>query len=55
VTVTYAVTVSTLVPQWATNTAVVGAPGYRGITRTATVRLNVTRVYLPLTLRSGVR
>jgi uncharacterized repeat protein (TIGR01451 family) len=55
VTVTYAVTVSTLVPQWATNTAVVGAPGYRGITRTATVRLNVMRVYLPLTLRSGVR
>jgi uncharacterized repeat protein (TIGR01451 family) len=54
VSVTYAVTVSTRVPQRATNTAVVGAPGYQGITRTATVRLNAMRVYLPLTLRSWV-
>jgi uncharacterized repeat protein (TIGR01451 family) len=55
VTVTYAVTVSTLIPQRATNTAVVGAPGYQGITRTATVRLNRRHIYLPLTFRSWVR
>jgi uncharacterized repeat protein (TIGR01451 family) len=52
VTVTYAVTVTATVPQTITNAAVIAMPGYEFITRTATVRVNWLRVYLPLVMRN---
>jgi len=61
VTITYAATVTyitsgtiTLVlPQVITNTAVIAAPGYETITRTATVRTNWLQTYLPLVMRDS--
>jgi hypothetical protein len=45
------VTVSATTPQAITNTAVIAAPSYRTITRTATVWVNWRQFYLPLFLR----
>ncbi len=61
ITVTYAATVTytlsgtatVILPQIITNTAVIAAPGYQTITRTATVRTNWHSIYLPLVLRNG--
>ncbi len=53
VTVTYAVTVSTAVPQAITNTAVIAAPGYQTITRTAMIIANGYTIYLPLLMRNN--
>ncbi len=46
VTVTYAVTVSTVKPQQITNWAVIAAPGYETVTRTATITV-VTPLTIP--------
>lgn len=51
VTVTYAVTASATTAQVITNTAVIAAPGYQSVTRTATVQINRWSLYLPLVLR----
>jgi len=51
VTVTYAVTVSTTTPQVITNTAVIVAPGYQTISRTATVYATPRRLFLPVVMR----
>ena len=59
VTVTYATTVTyalsgtatAILPQVITNTAVIVAPGYQTITRTAIVRTYWQSVYLPLVMR----
>jgi uncharacterized repeat protein (TIGR01451 family) len=49
VTVTYAVTVSAIAPQTVTNSAVVAAPGYPPITRTATLSVVLPSDYPDLT------
>jgi uncharacterized repeat protein (TIGR01451 family) len=60
VTVTYAATVTHILsgtiiiiaPRVVTNTAVIAAPGYEPITRTATLRANWQHLYLPLVTRN---
>jgi len=51
VTVTYAVTVTATAPQIITNAAIIAIQNYEPITRTATLRTNWLRVYLPLLMR----
>jgi uncharacterized repeat protein (TIGR01451 family) len=53
VTVTFAVTVNTLITQVVANTAIIAAPGYPTITRTATIIANGYAVYLPLVMRNS--
>jgi uncharacterized repeat protein (TIGR01451 family) len=55
ITITYAVTASVAESQVITNTAVIVAPGYQTITRTATVTVQVVNwqnIYLPLVMRN---
>ena len=62
ITITYAATVTyvlsgtatVILPQVITNTAIIAAPGYQTVTRTATVRTNWHNVYLPVVLRNGL-
>jgi uncharacterized repeat protein (TIGR01451 family) len=51
VTVTYVVTVTATTPQAIINIAIIAAPGYETITRTAMVLANPREVYLPLAMR----
>ena len=51
VTITYAVTVSTVFTQVITNTAVIVVPGYQGTVLTATIIANGYPVYLPAVMR----
>jgi len=61
VTITYAATVTyitsgtatLILPRTITNTAVIEAPGYQAITRTATVRIHWQSLYLPLVMRDS--
>lgn len=58
ITITYAATVThitsgtatLILPQTINNTALIAVPGYQTITRTATLRANWQRLYLPLVL-----
>lgn len=59
ITVTYAAAVTytipgstAILPGVITNTAIIAAPGYQTVTRTATVRTNPYGVFLPLVLRN---
>jgi uncharacterized repeat protein (TIGR01451 family) len=60
VTITYAAAVTyttpgstALLPAVITNTAIIAAPGYQSITRTASVHVNWLSVYLPLILKGN--
>lgn len=62
VTITYAATVTyitsgtatLILPRTITNTAVIEAPGYQPITRTATVHIHWQSLYLPLVKRDSL-
>jgi hypothetical protein len=55
VTITYAVTVTQAMPGLITNTAIIAAPGFQSLARTATLLVNGHHLYLPLVVREIAR